>query len=177
MKFIIKFAFLLIAIIQEIFSLGIKMKILTPNRCNKDSGMMNVDDKKLILLTHNRLRNQIATQSNVIGPKLPFATNMIQMYYSDSIGSKAQGWADRCVFKHSSPIERKQPQFATGENIYRVKFIGGTPIKNWQKAIESWFAEIKDFGGKSVISFSPRGAVIGHFTQLIWAYRYCIYFD
>ena len=93
------------------------------------------------------------------------------MYYSDSIGAKAQDWADKCDFKHSSPSERKQPQFATGENIYKTKFIGGTPIKNWQNAIESWFSEIKDFGGKSVISFSPRGAVTGHFTQLIWAYR------
>ena len=148
------------------------MKILSQKRCNKDAGNMTIDDKKLILLTHNRLRNQVATQSNAVGPKLPFATNMIQMYYTDSIGSKAQKWADQCVFKHSSPTERKQPQFATGENIYRTKFIGGTPIKNWQKAIESWFAEIKDFGGKSVISYSPVGAVTGHFTQLIWAYSY-----
>ena len=133
---------------------------------------MTIDDKKMILKTHNTLRNQIATQSNSIGPKLPFATNMIQMYYSDSIGAKAQSWADQCVFKHSPPKERKQPQFATGENIYKSVFIGGTPIKNWQKAIETWFSEIKDFGGKSVISYSSKGAVTGQFTQMIWAYRY-----
>jgi hypothetical protein len=174
MKFIKYFSIILISIIQLIKSLGIKKNLLFHSRCNKDAGNMTIDDKKVILNTHNALRNQIATQSNQIGPKLPFATNMIQMYYSDSIGAKAQNWADKCTFKHSPPSERKQPQFATGENIYRHVFIGGTPIKNWQKAIEKWFSEIKDFGGKSVISFSPRGAVTGHFTQIIWAYRYYI---
>ena len=172
MKFIINFLLIIGSLFELFLSASIKKSLLlTTDKCNKDPGLMSIDEKKLILITHNRLRNQIATQSNAIGPKIPYATNMIQMYYSDSVGSKAQEWADRCTFKHSAPSFRKQPQFAVGENIFRKKFIGGTPQKNWQLAIESWFDEIKDFGGKSVVSYNPDGPVTGHFTQLIWAYR------
>lgn len=156
---------------HQINSVTIKSYLFEKRGCNRDLGLMTVDEKKFIVLTHNRLRNQIATQSNTIGPMLPYATNMIQMYYSDSIGMKAQQHANKCLFKHSNPAVRKQPQFPTGENIFKKKFIGGIPIKNWQEAIENWFGEIKDFGGKSVVTFNPNGAVTGHFTQLIWAYR------
>ena len=161
-------------IYEVIFASLFKKSLLSTRGCNRDEGFINVDEKKLILLTHNRIRNQIATQSNKIGPKIPFATNMIQMYYNQSIGAKAQEWADKCTFKHSDPGSRKLPQFATGENIFRTKFIKETPIKNWQNAIEDWFSEIKDFGGKSVVSFSPKGSVTGHFTQMIWAYSYFV---
>lgn len=171
MKLIINICLIFFFICKEILSHGIKQRILSPKTCNRDNGLMTFDDKKLILLTHNRLRNQIATQTNVIGPKLPFALNMIQMYYSDSIGYKAQQVADKCEFKHSNPKERKQPQFFTGENIFISRINGGTPIKNWQMAIESWFAEIKDFGGQSVVYYSNKGPVTGHFTQMIWANR------
>ena len=94
---------------------------------------------------------------------------MIQMYYSESLGASAQKIANRCIFKHSQPKERKQPQFAVGENVFRIRFTAGTPEKNWQNAIENWFAELKDFGGKSVVTFNPHGPVTAHFTQLIWA--------
>lgn len=135
---------------------------------------MSLDEKRIVITTHNKLRNQIALQSNVVGPKLPYATNMIQMYYSDAIGEKAQQWANKCLFKHSPKDFRKQSQFKTGENIYKISFIGGKPEKNWQKAIESWFAEIKDFAGKSVDSFQAGAPSTGHFTQIIWAYSYFV---
>jgi len=142
--------------------------------CNKDPGNMTLDEKRVIVTVHNKLRNQIALQTNVIGPKLPFATNMIQMYYSDAIGEKAQEWANKCIFKHSTQDFRKQPQFKTGENIYKISFYGGKPEKNWQKAIEAWFSEIKDFGGKSVDSFTAGPPTTGHFTQVVWAYSYFV---
>ena len=148
--------------------------LLKASRCNKDSGLMTTDEKKIIITTHNKLRNQIALQTNVVGPKIPYATNMIQMYYSEAIGEKAQEWANKCLFKHSPKGFRKQPQFKTGENIYKISFIGGKPEKNWQKAIEAWYAEIKDFAGKSVDSFQAGAAATGHFTQIIWAYSYLI---
>ena len=148
--------------------------LLRKSSCNKDTGLMTSDEKKKIISTHNKLRNQIALQTNVIGPKLPYASNMIQMYYSESIGEKAQEWANKCIFKHSSKEFRKQPQFKTGENIYKISFIGGKPEKNWQKAIEAWYSEIKDFKGKSINSFQAGTPATGHFTQVIWAYSYLI---
>lgn len=171
MKFIILITFLISLLIEESIASSIKKSLLKNTGCNKDSGLMSFEEKKMIVITHNRIRNQIATQSNSIGPKLPYATNMIQMFYSDAIGEKAQEWANKCTFKHSSPDARKQPQFKTGENIFMKKFNNGTPQKNWQSAIEAWYAEIKDFGGKSVVTFKPEGASTGHFTQVIWAYR------
>ena len=64
--------------------------------------------------------------------------------------------------------------FKTGENIYSKTFYNGKPSKDWQSVIESWFSEIKDFGGKSVVSFSSGGPTTGHFTQIIWAYSYFV---
>ncbi len=172
MKLITFLTFFITLLIEKFNTVSIKKSLLlTGSGCNKDTGLMSFDEKKMIILTHNRLRNQIATQSNAIGPKLPYATNMIQMFYNDAVGEKAQEWANKCSFKHSSTDSRSQPQFKVGENLFIKKFINGTPIKNWQMAIESWFAEIKDFGGKSVVTFKPEGSETGQFTQLIWAYR------
>ena len=172
MKFIVCFLF----IIQffELILASLKTGLRLSNSCNKDAGFMTIDEKKFILLTLNRLRNQIATQSTSIGPKLPYAKNMLQMYYSDGLGASAQKVANRCLYKHSNPQDRNQPQFAVGETIFRMKFINGTPEKNWQNAIEDWFTEIKDFGGKSVVQYRPTGAVTDHFTQLIWANTFLV---
>jgi len=144
---------------------------LKSKRCNVDNGIMTIKERTQIVQIHNKLRNQIALQKNVIGPKLPFATNMIQMYYSESLGAKAQEWADHCTFAHSEQNDRKQPQFQVGENIYRVRNISGHPTKNWQEAIEAWFSEIQYFGGKSVAQYGDWQNT-KHFTQLIWANSY-----
>lgn len=168
-------SFILIVLFLNCILCSLIRNLMTTKGCNTDPGNMSLDEKKIILKTHNSLRNQIATQANIIGPKLPYATNMIQMYYSDAIGEKAQAWANKCLFKHSTRNFRKQAQFSTGENIYRIRFINGKPEKNWQKAIESWFSEIKDFAGKSVDAFLPsQQASINHFTQVIWAYSYFV---
>jgi len=172
MKFIV--CFLLIIQFLNLILASLKRGLRAPGSCNKDPGLMSIDEKKFILLTLNRLRNQVATQTTTIGPKLPFARNMLQMYYSDTLGSTAQTVANRCFYKHSNPQERKQPQFSVGENVFRMKFINGTPEKNWQNAIEDWFSEIKDFGGKSVVQYNPNGPVTSHFTQLIWANTFLV---
>jgi len=172
MKFVIFLTFLNAYLIEILYSISVKKALLQRGVCNKDSGLMSFDEKKLIVLAHNRFRNQIATQNNQIGPKLPFATNMVQMFYSDSIGEKAQEWANKCLSKHSSNEFRKQPQFKTGETIFIKKFNSGIPEKNWQNVIETWFAEIKDFDGKNIDSFNPEVSQTSNFTQMIWAYRY-----
>lgn len=152
---------------------SLKKSLLRTRGCNTDSGLMGQNEKMEIITTHNLLRNQIATQTTVIGPKLPYAVNMIQMYYSEALGAKAQSHADNCNFAHSDPEDRKQPQFQVGENIYRARHVNGSPQKSWKEAIEAWFSEVKNFGGKSVAEFAGWENT-RHFTQLIWAYSYFI---
>jgi hypothetical protein len=142
--------------------------------CNEWKGPFTVNDKQAILNAHNWYRNQIALQTNTVGPKLPFATNMIQMYWSDAISQRAQEWANGCQFKHSAGQFRKQPDFATGENLYMSSSSGSFQPMNWYKAVIAWYNEIKDMGGKSVDSMSSGGPVTGHFTQVIWANSYMV---
>lgn len=130
--------------------------------------------KIIIIEEHNKFRNQIAESTNKDGPKLKYATNMIQMYYSDAIGQKAQAWADKQKFMHSSSAYRKQPDFPCGENLFTSMMSGGTPKLNWPRAIKEWWLEIKNMRGKSVDSFSSGGPVTGHFTQVIWAHSYIV---
>ena len=167
------YTFLILSLIS-FCSNNLVKNLIHSRGCNKDSGVMSHNEKKIILMTHNSLRNQIALGTNSIGPRLPYAQNMIQMYYNDAIGAKAQAWANKCTFKHSPMNERKQPMFKTGENIYQTTWYNGRPEKNWQRIIEFWFSEIKDFAGKSVVTYSNQGKNTGHFTQLIWAYSYFV---
>jgi hypothetical protein len=143
------------------------------HKSNRSTGS-TTEDKKIIVQTHNKLRNDIALSLNKNSPKLPFASNMIQMYYSDAVEKKAQAWTDRKKFMHSSYAYRKQPDFGCGENIYMSMMSGGKPKRNWEKAIKAWYGEIKDMGGKSVDSFASGGPVTGHFTQVIWAHSYIV---
>lgn len=166
--------FLIISLLINNCSNSLVRNLLRSKGCNQDSGIMSLDERKIILETHNALRNQIALGTNSVGPKLPYAQNMIQMYYNDAIGYKAQKHANKCTLIHSNKEERRQPQFKTGENIYTTTFYNGKPEKNWQKAIEMWFAEIKDFAGKSVVAYAQGGPTTGHFTQVIWANSYFV---
>lgn len=151
-----------------------KSSIRTESGCNQWKGPLEKNQKQTILNSHNWYRNQIATATNTVGPKLRFAKNMLQMYWSDAIAAKAQEWANNCKFQHSTSQFRRQPDFPTGENIYESSSSGGFQTMNWAKAITSWYNEIKDFGGKSVDSMSSGGPVTGHFTQVIWAKSYLV---
>ncbi len=159
----------------SLFNCSFKKNFLNAKskRCNIDKGILSKEDKLNIVQIHNNLRNQVAIQKTKIGPMLPFATNMIQMYYSESLGAKAQEWADKCTFQHSDQNFRKQLQFEVGENIYRVKNLTGFSKKNWKEAIESWFNEIKFFGGNSVTQYNDKQNT-RNFSQMIWANSYFI---
>lgn len=128
---------------------------------------------KEIIDEHNKYRNQIALSTNINTPKLKYATNMIQMYYSRDIAKKAQHWANKQKFAHSDRQFRRQPGYPTGENLYYYAS-SGKPKRDWKKAIKAWFDEIKNMPGKSVDAFSSGGPVTGHFTQIIWAYSYIV---
>jgi hypothetical protein len=145
-------------------------------QCNTYTKSLTDEEKQKIIDIHNTYRNQIATQTNTVGDKQPFAKNMIQMYWNDNIAYKAQEHANNCKFKHSTSQFRSQPTYKTGENIY----IFGSSKKegnkiDWQKCVDAWFNEIKDFKWpKSVDKFDsvPSQKPTGHFTQVIWANSY-----
>ena len=179
MKLNLNFSLILIITVLMLNNISCTfIKNLMQKKTNRRAANKNKDftpeDKKIIIETHNELRNQIATQTNKIGPKLPFATNIVQAYYSMDLHEKAQKWADGKKFMHSSSSYRKQPDFHCGENLYMSMSSGSVPKKDWKKAIMAWWGEIKDMGGKSVDSFASGGPVTGHFTQLIWAHSYII---
>ncbi|KAJ7590312.1 PR-1-like protein [Mycena floridula] len=70
--------------------------------------------------------------------------------WSDDLASKAQSWADRCVFEHSGgslgPF---------GENL-----AAGTGSFGIADAIQIWVDEAKDY--------NPAAPVASHFTQVVW---------
>ena len=171
MNFIISII-LLALLLNSISSTFIRNLLHKKSHKSHRSQMFTNEDKKIIVQTHNKLRNDVAL--GLTKPKLPFASNMIQMYYSDEIGTKAQQWTNNKKFKHSSSAYRRQPDYACGENIYMTWMSGGKPKKNWERCIKSWYGEIKDMGGKSVDNFASGGPVTGHFTQTVWAHSYIV---
>jgi hypothetical protein len=132
-------------------------------------------DKALIVKVHNELRNKMATQTTEFGTKFPLASNMRQVYWSEEIAKLAQEHADKKVFEHSTSTFRKTPTFSyIGENLATQSYYGGEAISNWDRAIRSWFSEIKDFN-EDVSSYKTVGGpATGHFTQIVWAESYAI---
>lgn len=73
--------------------------------------------------------------------------------WSASLAQKAQSWAEGCGFHHSG---------APGENLAHT-----TGPKSPVDLVKLWYDEEKDYDYRSGTAHSA-GAVIGHFTQLVW---------
>lgn len=54
-----------------------------------------------------------------------------------------------------------------GENLYM-----STAPSSWSDAIQAWYDEVKDF--KYGVGATTEGAVIGHYTQVVWYKSYQI---
>jgi hypothetical protein len=126
--------------------------------------------KQEITDIHNDFRNQLALGTTT--PKLPFAQNMVQAYWNEEVAAKAQDWANRCNFTHSTREFRKTSGFTVGENIYLSGASGKFADMDFKSAISAWFNEIKNVETANIDKFtqpvSSKGT-IGHFTQLAWA--------
>ncbi|KAG8445812.1 hypothetical protein GDO86_010556 [Hymenochirus boettgeri] len=114
-------------------------------------------NKQIIVDTHNNFRRNVS----------PKATNMLKMMWSDEVGKIADNWAKKCNLQHSPQDARKTTNFNCGENL----FMSSSPV-TWEEAITNLHSEIKDFqygtGAKTT------GAVIGHYTQIVWYNSYLI---
>ncbi|KAG8702748.1 hypothetical protein FRC09_004566 [Ceratobasidium sp. 395] len=67
------------------------------------------------------------------------------LVWSPALATKAQNWANACVFKHGS----------VGENL-----AAGTGNYGAVDAVKGWTDEIKDY--------DPRNPKPSHFTQVVW---------
>lgn len=146
--------------------------------CNLWEDELSSESMQRIVDIHNEKRNKIAIgiQDGKLN-KLPFATNMLKMYWSHQLAEKAQEWANNCKFEHSDLMTRKISNYPVGENLaleYRNYF---HPGMNWQRAIDVWWAQQAEFisTGASVDHFEKKNLdKIGAFTQMIWANSYMV---
>ncbi|XP_010284631.1 PREDICTED: cysteine-rich venom protein-like, partial [Phaethon lepturus] len=135
--------------------------VLTPSTGEEPDGFdalstSKASQQKLIVDRHNTLRRGVK----------PTASNMLKMEWCPPAAKNAQKWADRCTLSHS-PANMRTTTVLCGENL----FMSSAPF-SWSVVIQAWYNEEKDFeygtGAKT------QGAVIGHYTQMVWYNSYQI---
>ncbi|KFV82319.1 Cysteine-rich secretory protein 2, partial [Struthio camelus australis] len=114
------------------------------------------DQQKLIVEKHNALRRGVN----------PPASNMLKMEWSPEVAKNAEIWANKCTLSHS-PATMRKINVTCGENLFM-----SPDAFSWPSAIQYWYDEVKDF--KYGTGATRRGAVVGHYTQLIWYNSYQI---
>ncbi|NXK09531.1 CRVP protein, partial [Herpetotheres cachinnans] len=110
--------------------------------------------QKLIVDRHNTLRRGVK----------PTASNMLKMEWCPPAAKNAQKWANQCTLSHS-PASMRKTTIQCGENL----FMSSAPF-SWSDVIQAWYNEEEDF--KYGTGAKTPGAVIGHYTQLIWYSSY-----
>jgi len=125
-------------------------------------------DKAKILDMHNEKRRQVD----------PPATNMKDLKWDSGLASLSQAWSDRCDFEHGNVPEIKDVDRPDGKKYGQVRGTGtgqnlaqGSPRMSIKTAIKMWDAEKKDYDycSNSKSSDAPPNAMIGHYTQVVWA--------
>lgn len=119
-------------------------------------------DKYDILEEHNKLRQSVAQG---LIPGQPGAENMLEMQWDDELASKAQEWADQCIFKHDP--KKKLGRFTMGQNlalIWSSASLDDDRDSDFPGRIRKWFDEVKKYSFGAKFSLAT-----GHYMQLIWA--------
>uniref|UniRef100_A0A674IU93 Cysteine rich secretory protein 2 n=1 Tax=Terrapene triunguis TaxID=2587831 RepID=A0A674IU93_9SAUR len=114
------------------------------------------DQQKEIVDKHNALRRGV----------MPTASNMLRMEWSRTAAENAKSWANECTLSHS-PESRRTTTVGCGENLYM-----STAPNSWSDAIQAWYNEVENF--MYGIGPTTPGAVIGHYTQVVWYKSYQI---
>nr|XP_009675187.1 PREDICTED: cysteine-rich venom protein-like [Struthio camelus australis] len=112
------------------------------------------DQQKLIVEKHNALRRGVN----------PPASNMLKMEWSPEVAKNAEIWANKCTLSHS-PATMRKINVTCGENLFM-----SPDAFSWPSAIQYWYDEVKDF--KYGTGATRRGAVVGHYTQVVWYKSY-----
>uniref|UniRef100_A0A674IU60 Cysteine rich secretory protein 2 n=1 Tax=Terrapene triunguis TaxID=2587831 RepID=A0A674IU60_9SAUR len=116
----------------------------------------NAYRQKEIVDKHNALRRGV----------MPTASNMLRMEWSPAAAKNAKSWANQCTLSHSPP-NRRTTTVGCGENLYM-----STAPNSWSDAIQAWYSEVGNF--IYGIGSTTPGAVIGHYTQVVWYKSYQI---
>jgi len=126
--------------------------------------------KKIILRLHNAYRNGIS--KGKYAPHFPKSKKHLpKLKWSPELAKMAQRGAEQCTFDHDENMMTAKYGIV-GQNLYASSKYSD---KLWNKAIDGWFSERKDFvkQGCKIDSFKTcnKGIkkMIGHFTQVIWA--------
>ncbi|NXY13622.1 CRIS2 protein, partial [Atrichornis clamosus] len=112
------------------------------------------EEQTLIVDRHNALRRGVK----------PTASNMMKMEWCPPAAESAQKWANQCTLSHSTPNLRTT-NVLCGENL----FMSSAPF-SWSDVLQAWYNEEKNF--KYGTGAKRKGAVFGHYTQLIWYNSY-----
>ncbi|NXB07875.1 CRIS2 protein, partial [Cnemophilus loriae] len=112
------------------------------------------EQQKLIVDRHNALRRGVK----------PTASNMMKMEWYPPAAENAQYWANQCTLRHSPPNLRRT-NVLCGENL----FMSSAPF-SWSDVLQAWYNEEKNF--KYGTGARTKGAMFGHYTQLIWYNSY-----
>jgi len=152
----------------------VKRNHFTKKRLTTTDNTLTLDNIKEIIQAHNDLRNKVALGQTMKGPSLPKASNMLQVYWSQTIAKGAQEWANRCAMGHSAPGQFQYRGQNVGENIAYRGFTGASKGSPFTEFVNNWFNEIKDYNGNVGNFQNNGGPVIGHFTQVAWAESYLV---
>ncbi|CAG2122408.1 unnamed protein product, partial [Medioppia subpectinata] len=99
-------------------------------------------DIDLIIATHNRLRNSIAS-GNETNRGFPSAGNMLVLEWDDELAAVAQAHASQCLFQHDCYQCRRTERYATvGQNIFLYRTSRLSVRNRWQYAIQLWYDEL-----------------------------------
>jgi len=145
--------------------------------CGKHHDYKLTDDEiQIILSTHNELRQKVAKGEETRGTPgpQPGATNMYELRWNCELAEVAQRWAEQCQLGHDKGDDRKicNQDYYVGQNAFMEWHWDATPA--WEKSVKNWYSEVDDMTEDLVGSFGnhPNGAVIGHYTQVVWAETY-----
>merc|ERR1719427_651290 len=96
----------------------------------------------------------------------------MELEWDDELAEIAQGWANQCNFAHDTCRLTSDGCYdSVGQNIAYQGSTGSNVPLDWEAAITAWYDEIKDYSPDWAESFRTpdSGAVVGHFTQVVWA--------
>ncbi|KAL4225338.1 Cysteine-rich secretory protein 2 [Mactra antiquata] len=120
---------------------------------NYISGEFNEADIPTIVNRHNAVRAEVS----------PSATNMLKMSWDDEIAKIAQRWAENCEWNHDNRYRRYDfGRYSLGQNLAYH-----TGSSDWETGMQGWIGEKSDYDYQ--INGSPTNAVVGHYTQMVWA--------
>ncbi|CAH0554662.1 unnamed protein product [Brassicogethes aeneus] len=138
---------------------------------------MTDEIRQKILDVHNKLRSKIASGTEPLYKGE--VANMREMSYDMDLEKMAECHANQCMFSHDKC--RRTPAFTrVGQNIYQSSssvFWQSWLSENQIYKLKMWYDEIKDMDNSNYANYQNKhkpGAVIGHFTQFVWAESYKI---